>query len=225
MFTVNGEYIVNHRIIENMEDTNKKSIKSGLQNLQNMFASLPPRQQPRHQPFSMTYKIDDTDTLKDVGGREEITDEMPIHELPHELPDIKLNTQVRQKLIYTINFDIKNISRSNIQFTIITNRHFNLINNDNNVYMIDISTSSNFSRYNINILNKSGIVLDYINFNIRINPNNVNYPYFVIRGLKSAIENTRPVYIKKSNVYKNWLDNSYVYKKTVQSGQPGQTGQ
>lgn len=196
MFTVTGEYIVNHRIIENFVPTN-----IGQQASQDI----------------MTYKIDDfigigrmdqntsgigKYTITDVSGRRQIENDMIIHDL---LPNIP-NKEIKNKLRITINFDIKTQNKSDINFIIITNRHFNLNNEDYNVYMINNNKSKlpnlnnksklpnlpdlpNLFQYNIKII-KNNNNNSNIKFNIRFNPNNDNDPYFVIRGLKPDIKNT-----------------------------------
>jgi len=114
---------------------------------------------------------------------------MEIHNL---LPYI-YDKEVKKMLRITINFDIKIQNKSDIEFSIITNRHFNLNNKDYNVYMINNykSESPDLFQYNIKIQKNNNNNNNFnIKFNIRINSNNVNDPYFVIRGLKPDIKNT-----------------------------------
>ena len=161
-----------------------------------------------NQELVYTYKFDDIVTvgilkkddepskieIKDFGGQDKITNMIYIHKL---LP-ILYDKKVQRELINNIYFDIKIQNKKDIEFKIITNRHFNFNYKDNIVYMIKQSNTitPTLVQYNIKIKNNNNNNNNNINFNIRINPNDNNDPYFVISGLKRAIENTPGITIK-----------------------------
>jgi hypothetical protein len=205
MYSANGNFYKNSHIIENMRnnyvDTSSSATNTG--------------KPDTNQELVYTYKFDDIETvgilkkddepskikIKDFGGQRNITNRMYIHKLLPILYDKKIQRELINNIYFDIKIQNKKIqNKIDIDFRIITNRHFNfnLNNKDNIVYMIKKSNTitPEIFQYNIKIKNKNNKNINNINFNIRINPNDDNDPIFVINGLKWAIENTLGITIK-----------------------------
>jgi hypothetical protein len=195
MYTANGEYIDKNRIIENMnnntfnaDDMNQTAI-SEIDQTAN----------------KINFKVDDLTTqaiidnekktfsIEDNGGTIDITDNMEIHELLPQIPN-----EVRNKLKITIYFKFYIPNKNNIKFNIYTNRTFNLNGQNNIVKLIskdnydiklnDIDKSPKY-KYVFNIQKKNNKNNNMI-FNIKINPNANNIPYFRITNIKNALSTT-----------------------------------